>query len=112
MNIKYNAKKTVAIITPEEGYKLTDYKEDDDILTFNCYDRVMCPVAKAEKYTEISEATAAEYKAEKEAKLTEINAKREAGAGSTSKAGDVDSSPTIEADGAAETEVDATSAES
>lgn len=42
--MKVEIKPKFQIVTPEEGFVLTNYKEGDDILTYNSFKSCYCPL--------------------------------------------------------------------
>lgn len=76
MNIVYNEEKTIAEITPEAGYKLTDYNESADVTEYMSYEKVICASGKVALFKEISEKTANLLESEKAKELSVVD-KRE-----------------------------------
>ena len=70
MNIVYNEDKTIATITPDAGYILTDYTDGADVTKYDSYEKVTCAAKQIATFKEISLEVNEALKAEKNAALS------------------------------------------
>lgn len=73
MNVEYNKERNFFHLTSDEGKVITDYKEDNGIMTYHSSKSMYCPAtANLERYYEITDEQDAVYKAEVEKAINEM----------------------------------------